>query len=56
MLKVVKSREFVKVNKLSECSKLCFTPDNRYLLTAQADHSLSIWSILQSTLYKTIRL
>lgn len=56
MLKIAQSRIFTKGNKMSDCTKLCFTPDNRYLLSAHVDHTISIWSVLQSTLYKTIRL
>lgn len=47
------TREFVRENP-AHCCKLAFTPDNRYLLCAQEDKHLQMWSIVQGCLYKDI--
>ena len=50
------SRSFSKNKDKLYCTKLCFTTDNKYLLSAHLDHKILIWSILQSDLYKIVQL
>lgn len=56
MRTITLSRSYLKNKHNTNCTKLCFSSDNRYLLSAHQDHIVLIWSILQSNLYKVVKL
>lgn len=39
---------------LGKTTALCFTPDNRFVLSSHTDHRLLVWSMVDNVLYKVL--